>query len=115
MFNSVAAYQQVLRTIQYNNTVLSRPAIARAISIVASDGELTSMPATLTINLTSMVTGRELFYNNSKFDHNTPGISTSDDGAIAPDKTAYLPGEGTATPANVSSYTKGINGIDVDL
>ena len=57
----------------------------------------------------------ELFYNNSKFDHNTPGFSTSDDLAIAPDKTAYLPGSATSTAANVSSYNKGINGIDVDL
>ena len=35
--------------------------------------------------------GIELFYNNSKFDANTPGVSTSDDGAIAPDRVAYLP------------------------
>ena len=57
----------------------------------------------------------QLFYNNSKFDANTPGVSTSDDGAIAPDKVAYLPGAGTATSVNVSSYNKGINGIMVDL
>ena len=57
----------------------------------------------------------QLFYNNSKFDANTPGVSTSDDGAIAPDKVAYLPGAGTATSVNVSSYNKGINGIMVNL
>ena len=56
-----------------------------------------------------------LFYDDSKFDHNAPGISTSDDNAIATDKTAYLSGTGTATSANVSSYSRGINGIMIDL
>ena len=64
---------------------------------------------------TSIVNGRFLFYDNSKFDHNAPGVSTSDDNAIATDKTAYLPGTGTATSANVSSYSPGINGIMIDL
>ena len=62
------------------------------------------------------VVGRHLFYNDSKYDGKTAGISVSDDDAIASDKTAYLPGTGlTATSANVSNYTRGINGIDVDL
>ena len=39
----------------------------------------------------------------------------SDDDAIATDKTAYLPGTGTATSANVSSYSRGINGLLIDL
>jgi hypothetical protein len=42
-----------------------------------------------------------------------PGFS--DDNAIATDKTAYLPGTGTVTFNNVSSYTLGINGLMVDL
>lgn len=54
------------------------------------------------------VAGRKLFYNNSYFD------SSSDADAIATDKTALLPGQ-TATTANVSSYSRGINGIFVDV
>ena len=56
-----------------------------------------------------------LFYNHSKFDGTTTGVSTSDDAAIAVDKLAYLPGAGTATFANLSGYVDGINGIMVDL
>ena len=40
--------------------------------------------------------------------------SAADDQAIATDKTALLPGE-TATFANYTSYSLGINGIMVDV
>ena len=113
-----ADYQQVLRSIQYNNTSASTPSGTRTINIVATDsGSLTSTPAAVsTVNLVSTIGARDLFYNNSKFDKNTPGIAgTTDDAAIAPDKSALLPGAPTATSANVSSYSKGINGIMVNL
>lgn len=61
-----------------------------------------------------LVLNRRLFYNQSRYDDNTPGISASDDGAIASDKVALLPGQ-TATFANVSSYTRGLNGILFDV
>jgi hypothetical protein len=63
------------------------------------------------------VQGVRLFYKGSpKWDVTTatmPGFS--DDNAIATDKSAYLPGGGASTFANVSSYTNGINGIMIDL
>lgn len=55
-----------------------------------------------------------IFYNNSFFDGNTPGVSPSDLNAIAPDKQPLLPGD-TATFANYTSYSKGINGVFVDV
>ena len=58
------------------------------------------------------VVGRHVFYNNSTWDD--PGEGRSDDDAIAPDKVALLPGE-TATFANYTSYSAGINGVMVDL
>ena len=61
------------------------------------------------------VATRQLFYNQSKFDGNNPAINAADDGAIAPDKNAYLPGSGPANFSNVSSYSRGINGIVIDL
>jgi ELWxxDGT repeat protein len=61
------------------------------------------------------VAGVRLFYKNSTKWNVTDGATFSDDNAIAPDKTAYLPGSGTATFAAVSSYDKGINGVMVDL
>ncbi|MGD9724279.1 MAG: Ig-like domain-containing protein, partial [Pirellulales bacterium] len=66
-------------------------------------------------NLVPGVVQRQLFYNDSAFDGSDPAINASDDGAIAPDKTAYLPGAGLAGFQNVSSYSRGINGIMIDV
>ncbi|HEV3136479.1 MAG TPA: hypothetical protein VGZ26_01220, partial [Pirellulales bacterium] len=69
----------------------------------------------------STVDERFLFYSGSTR-YDLPGgsngrtpLAFSDDNAIATDKSAYLPGSGAATSANVSSYNQGINGIMVDL
>lgn len=61
------------------------------------------------------VLGRALFYNQSRFDGNDAGVNADDDNAIAGDKVAYLPGDGTATFANISSYSRGINGVMIDV
>jgi hypothetical protein len=55
-----------------------------------------------------------VFYNRSAFDGNNPAADVSDDSAIATDKVALLPG-GSATFANYTSYSRGINGIMVDV
>ena len=55
-----------------------------------------------------------VFYNNSTLDGNDPAAGVADDAAIALDKKALLPG-GTATPANYTSYSQGINGIMIDM
>jgi hypothetical protein len=62
----------------------------------------------------SAVVGRSVFYNNSAFDGNNAAADASDDGALAPDKAALLPG-GTGAFANYTSYTKGLNGLMVDI
>ena len=64
--------------------------------------------------LLSAVVGRHVFYNNSYFDGNDVAANAQDDGAIAPDKQALLPG-GTATFANYTSYSRGLNGVMVDI
>jgi hypothetical protein len=60
------------------------------------------------------VAGRFVFYNNSAFDGNNSAANASDDNAIAPDKQALLPGV-PASFVNLTSYSRGINGIMVDL
>jgi len=60
------------------------------------------------------VAGRYVFYNNSAFDGNDPAANSADDAAIATDKDALLPGE-VATFSNYTSYSRGINGIMIDL
>ncbi len=63
----------------------------------------------------SEIIGRHLFYNNSKFDGGNPGANASDDAAIATDKSAYQAGSGLAEVLHVSSYSRGINGIMIDV
>jgi hypothetical protein len=59
-------------------------------------------------------------YNNSIFDTHPgyasgdPALNEYDDNAVAMDKTALLPGQ-TATFANYTSFSRGINGIMVDI
>jgi len=62
----------------------------------------------LTIDIPTQVVARRVFYNNSELD------AAGDDGAIDYDKEALLPGE-TASPANYTSYSRGINGIMIDV
>jgi hypothetical protein len=64
--------------------------------------------------LMSTVAGRMVFYNHSAFDGDDVAADVRDLGAVAPDKSALLPGE-TATFANYTSYSRGINGVAVDL
>jgi len=77
--------------------------------------------ATVTLSVSQPVLGRQLFYNESgtasplRYDGNNAAINANDDLAIAMDKSAYLPGSGASTFANVSSYTKGINGVMIDI
>ena len=63
------------------------------------------------------VVGRYVFYNNSAWDGNDPGAGASDDGAVAPDKLPLKdlePAELTGF-LNYTSYSRGINGIMVDI
>ena len=59
------------------------------------------------------VVGNFLFYNFSSFDGLNGSSNLTDDSAIS-DKQALLPG-GTATFQNYSTYSRGINGIMIDV
>ena len=60
------------------------------------------------------VAGRYVFYNRSILDGNNPAANAADDAAIAAGKQVLLPG-GTAGFANLTSYSRGINGVMVDV
>ena len=62
----------------------------------------------------AQIVGRHVFYNGSDFDGDDLGPNVRDDGAVALDKTALLPGQ-TATFANYTSYSRGINGLMIDV
>ncbi len=83
------------------------------INLTGRDAEASSEVA-FTDFVDAKVYGRRIFYNNSQFDGNDPNGNPADDAAIAPDKAALLPGR-TGTVANYTSYTRGINGIMIDI
>ena len=76
------------------------------------------MTATINVHgrLSGQVLGNRLFYNGSKYDGNNVAINgTSDALAIAPDKIGYVASASSATFNNVSTFSKGITGVMVDL
>jgi ELWxxDGT repeat protein len=84
--------------------------------IDTNDGFVATPQAVVTIvNDEHGIAGKSLFYKGSSKWNVTNGATFSDDNAIAPDKSAYLPGAATSTFANVSSYWRGINGLMVDV
>lgn len=60
------------------------------------------------------VVGRSVFYNNSAFDGASASAGVADDGAIASDKQALLPGQ-AAGFTHYTSFSRGLNGLMVDL
>ena len=81
------------------------------------DGDMTGVFARRFENTyppAAAVVGRRVFYNRSAFDGNNAFPGAADDAAIATNKVALLPG-GTASFLNVTSYTRGINGVMVDV
>lgn len=61
------------------------------------------------------VVNRQLVYNNSSYDERTAGVGAAEDAAIATDKVAYQAGAGVSTFDNISSYSRGINSVTVDI
>ena len=81
------------------------------------DGHISNeAPVTVTVNSTAAeAIAFHVFYNNSRWDGFDPGPGIADDAAIATDKTALLPGDQPATFANYTSYSRGINGLMIDV
>lgn len=62
----------------------------------------------------AQVVGRQVFYNHSAFDGNDAAATAADDNAIATDKHP-LRSKQTVSPANITSYTRGLNGVMIDV
>src|SRR5690606_29359533 len=96
---------------------LSKPGYLPREEVVTMDRTRTLVAPLTSENapvLDAQVVGRYIFYNNSFFDGRSAAANPADDAAIAIDKQALLPGQ-TATFANYTSYTRGINGIMIDI
>ena len=84
------------------------------VTVSVSDGQPGGAGADTVRVVVGGVAGRHVFYNQSFFDGNSAAANANDDNAVATNKTALLPGQ-TASFANYTSYSRGINGIMVDL
>jgi O-glycosyl hydrolase len=79
-----------------------------------------NVSSSVSVIVYSSIAGRNIFYNNSRYDGHIgyisgdPAINVYDDVAIATDKQALLPGN-LAAFANYTSFSRGINGIMVDI
>jgi Concanavalin A-like lectin/glucanases superfamily/Fibronectin type III domain len=76
-----------------------------------------SSPASNELNVTPpvpTVVANSVFYNDSAFDGFNGSSNLNDDISVPADKQALLPGQ-TATFQNVTNYSKGINGIIIDV
>lgn len=110
---SAGAGNNVLRGDLDMVAATNRPAFAVAANEVAPAVTRTFV-VTPDEPCTPGIEGRYVFYNDSKWDNNGPAVTSADWAAIAPDKHALLPGSGTATLANYTTYAKGLNGIIID-
>ena len=63
--------------------------------------------------LSVQINDRKVFYNNSSYDGSTPGAGAADDAAAATNKEALV--SGPAGCANITGYSKGINGVMFDI
>ncbi len=90
-----------------SRTTAARPTAAQ---------DLDPVPKTMTVTVTPVgyVMGRYIAYYDSSWDDDSTTPGPQDDSAIAPDKQALLPGQ-TASFANYTSYSQGINCIMIDL
>ena len=104
--------------------VLTNPAGAYALTLAATGSgveDLAGNPlaadaADAFTVLPGTVAARHVFYNRSAFDGNRAAADAGDDAAVAPDKSPYVAGTGLrATAANYTNYSRGLNGIIVDL
>jgi len=105
------------------------------VTVTVKDDDLGEDNVSFTVDvIDARVIGRHVFYNNSAWDDNDPAANADDDHAAAPHrsvadptdatfpnaqprelgKRALLPGQ-TATFANYTSYSRGLNGIMVDV
>src|SRR5207237_3225904 len=97
--------------------VVRHPARARsAVELL----ELRSLPNTVVAQpIPQLASGdatvvvRHVFYNHSVLDRSARA-DARDDAAIAADKSALLPGA-SISPANFTSYARGVNGVMVDV
>ena len=77
-------------------------------------GNALAEPRVFDFNVFAKPTGRRVFANNSAADGNNPAPTAADDAAIIAGKLPLLPGQSPFF-VHVTSYSKGLNGVQLDL
>ena len=118
LFGGTAATN--INVLSDSTVVATSPAHAAGtvqVSVVTPYGtSATSAGSQFTFASGAAVVDRHIFYNQSAWDGNSAAINPpNDNAAIATDKDAYQPNGTTAVFNNITSYSRGINGIMVDL
>ena len=112
--------------VSYNDVLVSGTASALRAAIGQRDN-WTTLATTLVLSTTNLtvqsasvasIAGRNVFYNNTTF-FGTGGTNATDPlvnpiAAIDPTKSALLPG-GQASVANYTNYSRGLNGLVIDI
>ena len=115
LFPNLEAGTYTIREVVASGWTRTTPAAGSYVVDVASGQAVTGRDfGNVNRIIPSVVVDRLAFYNRSGFDGNDPTANAQDDGAIATNKVALLPG-GTATGASVSGYARGLNGVMIDL
>jgi len=83
-------------------------------TFTVTDDDGASSSDTAFVDAAPAVVGRWLFYDNSVYDGHLRGPNRADNDAVATDKRPLRSG-GTASFANVSGYSRGINGVMIDV
>jgi hypothetical protein len=83
----------------------------RAVDLAGTSPRSNELGVTLPV---ATILANSVFYNGSKYDGQNGSSNLTDTGAVAPDKEALLPGQ-TASFKNITSYSKGINGVIIDV
>lgn len=96
-------------------TYVTATATQTTLPATGGTSEFSAPLQVVSANEPASVEGRYVFYNQSAYDGGSSGATEADDAAIATDKQALLPGQGPATSANYTSYTRGLNGVMVDV
>ena len=116
-FTDVAPGTYRIRQVPDNNWTQTEPPNNGAHTVTLAEGQQVGNRnfGNTTGAVTPHVVGRYVFYNRSLLDGNDPAANESDDDAIAFDKLPLLAGEGPATFDNYTSYSRGINGVMIDI
>ncbi|NLF30482.1 MAG: hypothetical protein GX591_06305, partial [Planctomycetes bacterium] len=99
-YTAAGTYDATVRIYDGN---LAAPAVEMPVTVMI---EAATVPAT--------VLDRHVFYNNSAADGFTVGADPADDGAVDAGKNALLPGCASG-PDNVTGYSRGVNGLMIDI